>query len=82
MGIYCVCRYIHGTVQTTVFEEIYELAKTFALTNNNPFIHKESNSRCGFRVVLEILWHNQHTAIVGEKILEIQFFCLRTLNIW
>ena len=39
MGIYCVCRYMHSTVHTTVFEEIYELAKTFALTNNNTFIH-------------------------------------------
>ena len=34
---------------------------------------KESNSRCSFKVALEILWHNQHIAIVRGKICEIQF---------
>ena len=46
--------------------------------NKHAFIRKESNSRFGFKVAIEILRHDQHTAIAGRKIREIRFFGLRT----
>ena len=50
--------------------------------NKNAFIRKESNDRFGFKVASEILRHDQHTAIPGGRIREIQFLGLRTLTIF
>ena len=42
--------------------------------NKNAFIRKESNGRFSFKVASEILRHDQHIAIPGGRIREIQFF--------
>ena len=47
------------------------------MNNKNAFICKGSNGRFGFKVALEILQHDQYTAIAGGKFVRFDFLVCR-----